>query len=82
MEDVKGDVNDRVFKRKLEGIILGIDELSTELKKTKEALLTGGKIRFATKDVVGELQDIIREIEDARLEEYIESFPPNKGPAT
>ncbi len=75
----KADVSDRIFKRKLNTVIDGIDQLSAELKHTRETLLSGGKIRFNTAGTVAELEDLIAELKSARLEEFEESYPPNTG---
>ncbi len=77
----KGDVSDRIFKRKLNGIISGLDELSAELKVTRDALLNGGKITFNSLGTVAELRDLADEVAESRLDEFEESYPPNKGTA-
>jgi hypothetical protein len=55
-------------------------ELTAELEVTRDSLLKGGKLKFDSYAVVAELYDLAAEIENARLDEFEESYPPNKGP--
>jgi hypothetical protein len=69
-----------VFLRKLDSIILGIDQLSAELKHIKNSLLSGGRLCFDMSAVVSEHEDLVNEIVSANLCEFEESCPPNTGP--
>ena len=79
-DQTKGEVSDRIFLRKLNGIITGLDQLSAELVHTRDAMLGGGKMLFDADGTIKELKDLADEVDAARLDEFEESYPPNKGP--